>query len=121
MLPILKRYCLCGLLLFCATLTQGEEVKFPFKKAWVARPAGNYEFLQFPYSAEKEAAIKAALPIRRIKLRICGAPDVLNGLPAANYYIEFHVTGKALLHAISGTEKNGVYNGQIDLTDYARL
>ncbi|WP_298863145.1 hypothetical protein [uncultured Gimesia sp.] len=121
MLQNSKRFCLFGLVLLCAAITHGKEGSPESNKHWQSQPSGKYEFLRFPYAEEKEAAIRAALPIRRFKLQIFGAADVLNGSPAVNYYIEFHVSGKALLHAISGTEKSGIYAGKISLTDYARL
>lgn len=121
MLQNSKRLCLICLLLFCGAFTLGDDRVPESNKRWEARPSGRYQFLRFPYENKKEAEIRASLPFRRIKLQKWGPPNLLNLTPGVNYYIEFHVSGEALLHAISGTEKDGIYKGQIDLTDYARL
>ncbi|WP_154901041.1 hypothetical protein [Gimesia maris] len=123
MLTVLKRLCLCGLILFCSTFTQGEEQQ-KTSNGWAARPVGKYEFLQAPIESGKEEAIRQTLPFRRIKLKRMspgGMSASGKGFPAVIYYIEFHVDGKALLHAISGLDRNGVYTGKISLTDFARL
>lgn len=121
MLQNSKRLCLFCLLLLCGTFTLGEDRVAESNKRWEARPSGRYQFLRFPYENKKEAEIRASLPIRRIKLQKWGPPDLLNLTPGVNYYIEFHVSGEAKLHVISSTEKDGIYKGQIDLPDYARL
>lgn len=128
MLVLLKRTCLFGLVLFCTTVTQSEEKKQPANNGWSARPWGKYKFLRVPFENKKETEIQRTLPFRRIKLErrapggyTLGLDGKSKGFPAVIYYMEFHVTGEAVLHAISGLEKNGIYKGNISLTDYARL
>ncbi|WP_417384800.1 hypothetical protein [Gimesia sp.] len=124
MLPVLKRVCLCSLILLGSTFTQGEEQQ-QTSNDWAARPAGKYEFLQAPFESGKEEAIRQSLPFRRIKLKHMspGGYSVITGkgIPAIIYYVEFHANGDAVLHAISGLDRNGVYTGKISLTEYARL
>lgn len=117
----IKQASMCVLIVIGVSLLQGAEEPVSVKSDWAAQPHGKYEFLQAPLTEEKEAAIRQSLPFRRIKLQRFGSPDVLNGGRAVNEYVEFHVDGKALLHAISGSKKDGVYTGTIDLRDYARL
>ncbi len=116
-----KQAVVCVLIVIGASLLQGAEEPVSVKSDWAAQPQGKYEFLQAPLTEEKEASIRQSLPFRRIKLQRFGSPDVLNGGRAVNEYVEFHVDGEALLHAISGSKKDGVYTGTIDLRDYARL
>lgn len=116
-----KQAVVCVLIVIGVSLLQGAEEPVSVKSDWAAQPHGKYEFLQAPLTEEKEAAIRQSLPFRRIKLQRFGSPDVLNGGRAVNEYVEFHVDGKSLLHAISGSKKDGVYTGTIDLRDYARL
>ncbi|QGQ24938.1 hypothetical protein F1728_20565 [Gimesia benthica] len=116
-----KQAVVCVLIVIGVSLLQGAEEPVSVKSDWAAQPQGKYEFLQAPLTEEKEASIRQSLPFRRIKLQRFGSPDVLNGGRAVNEYVEFHVDGKALLHAISGSKKDGVYTGTIDLRDYARL
>lgn len=124
MLPVLKRICLCSLILFCSTFTQGEEQQ-QASNGWAARPVGKYRFLQTPIESGKEEAIRQLLPFRRIKLKRISpgsySVETGKGIPAIIYYVEFHANGDAVLHAISGLDRNGVYQGKISLTDFARL
>ncbi|WP_299469528.1 hypothetical protein [uncultured Gimesia sp.] len=125
MLSVLKRVCLVCLLLLGVTMLRGAEETSSVKNGWASRPEGVYQFLRIPYEAGKAEVIRKTLPFRRIKLerRAPGGYSVETGkgFPAVIYYIEFHSDGTALLHATSGIEKNGVYKGEIELTDYARL
>ncbi|QDT44779.1 hypothetical protein Pan241w_48950 [Gimesia alba] len=113
------------LLLLCGTLTRGEEDSQQNSNGWSSRPEENYKFLRRPLEARQSEAIRKTLPFRQIKLerRAPGgySLETGKGFPAVIYYIEFNADGTALLHAISGTEKNGIYKGKIALTDYARL
>ncbi|QDV20347.1 hypothetical protein Pan153_50220 [Gimesia panareensis] len=121
MLPGIKPAGVCVLMIVSISLLQGAEEPASVKNGWAAQPQGKYEFLQAPYAADEEAAIRQSLPFRRIKLQRFGQPDILHGGRAVNEYVEFHANGKALLHAISGSNRDGVYTGTIDLRNYARL
>ncbi len=116
-----KQAGVCVLIVIGVSLLQGAEEPVSVKSDWAAQPHGKYEFLQAPLDTPTSAETRKSLPFRRIKLQRFGPPDVLNGGRAVNEYVEFHVDGKALLHAISGSKKDGVYTGTIDLRDYARL
>jgi hypothetical protein len=124
MLPVLKRVCLFSLILFCSTFTQGEEQQ-KSSNDWPAQPVGKYEFLQAPIESGREQSIRQSLPFRRIKLKRISpggySIETGKGIPAIIYYVEFHANGDAVLHAISGLDRNGVYQGKISLTDFARL
>lgn len=124
MLSVLKRVWLYSLILFCSTFTQGQDQQ-QTSNGWATKPEGNYQFLQTPIESDKEEAIRKSLPFRRIKLKHISpggySIETDKGIPAVIYYVEFHAHGKAVLHATSGLEKEGVYTGKIDLADFARL
>lgn len=124
MLPRFKQAGVCVLMIVGVSLLQGAEEPAPVKNFWAAEPEGKYEFLQAPLETPTDAEIRKSLPFRRIKLKHMSPGGISasgKGFPAVIYYIEFHLDGKALLHAISGLDKEGFYQGRIERNDFARL